>query len=127
MPDNSSASQPASHLDVYAEPYIPLALKQVNGAPAHRVACRPAPWINFDAYVAAFAGAFFNARAAPTLVLSPPIDEPATLEQHNYDQFFRAALQREIDAQLKDCERYALYQVPLWQNVIHSLGPFRVP
>ena len=126
MPDNSSASQPASHLDVYAEPYIPLALKQVNGAPAHRVACRPAPWINFDAYVAAFAGAFFNARAATTLVLSPPIDEPATLEQH-YDQFFRAALQREIDAQLKDCERYALYQVPLWQNVIHSLGPFRVP
>ncbi|CAK1357377.1 putative helicase Mov10l1 [Cercospora beticola] len=116
MPDNSSASQPASHLDVYAEPYIPLALKQVNEAPAHRVACRPAPWINFDAYVAAFAGPFFNARPAPTLVLSPPIDEPATLEQHNYDQFFRAALQREIDAQLKDCERYALYQVPLWQN-----------
>ncbi|KAM3425504.1 hypothetical protein BST61_g7451 [Cercospora zeina] len=28
----------ASHLDVYAELYIPLALKLVNEAPAHRIA-----------------------------------------------------------------------------------------
>lgn len=57
-------------LDVYAEPYIPLTLKQVNTAPARQIACLPAPWIDFDSYVTAFAGSFLNARPYPHVM--PP-------------------------------------------------------
>ncbi|KAF2215572.1 hypothetical protein CERZMDRAFT_65060 [Cercospora zeae-maydis SCOH1-5] len=116
MPDTSDTPQATSHLDVYAEPYVPLSLKLLNKAPAHRIACKPAARIDFDAYVNAFAGAFLEDAPARPLLFSPHLDDNESLDQHNYGKFFKSALQRETDAQQEDYVRYSLYHVPLWQN-----------
>ena len=113
-------------LDVYAEPYIPLILKQVNTAPARQVACLPAPWIDFDTYVAAFAGNFLTARPRPTLALvllqasaaATALDDKAIeLDELRYGHFFSALLAVEILALQNECQKHNLYRVPLLQAV----------
>lgn len=112
-------------LDVYAEPYLPLILKQVNTAPAHEIACQPPPWTDFDAYVTAFAGSFLKARLRPFVaralwsasVATTAIDNGSiALDQKRYANFFSAVLEVEISALEKECEKHNLYRVPLSQS-----------
>lgn len=105
-------------LDVYAEPYIPLILKQVNSAPAHFYSSQEPPWINFDSYVLDFAGRFLTARPRPSIAISPPQDTgPLALNADTYSPFFSAALDLEISALRNECEQRNLYQVGLFQLV----------
>jgi hypothetical protein len=114
-------------LDVYAAPYIPLILKQVNTAPAHHIACQFPPWTDFDAYVAAFAGSFLAARPRPSLAIPAPgrtstspngrRDGLDVLAEKSYAAFFSVALEAEILALQSECEKSNLYQVPLSQQV----------
>ena len=46
-------------LDVYAQPFIPQALRNVNEAPANVIPCTAVRWIDFAAYVSTFAGSEF--------------------------------------------------------------------
>lgn len=107
-----------NELDVYAEPYIPLILKQVNSAPAHFYSSQEPPWINFDSYVLDFAGRFLTARPRPSIAISPPQDTgPLALNANTYSPFFSAALDLEISALQNECEQRNLYQVGLFQMV----------
>ena len=110
-------------LDVYARPFIPQTLKDVNLAPANKVPSTPARWVDFSAYVQTFAGSNFL-TAGPSLSQSRPsrqlphedCADPSSLRLENYKDYFELALELETDAQLQECEDHALFKVPITKN-----------
>lgn len=124
---------------------MPQALKAINENPAVIFASTPARWIDFQAYVVAFAGtSFLSARSGTVEPLQrlephpdrqriakngrPPatsnnhtpgsstsLDETKALSQHNYERFFTEALNIEQDALWSESEDHALYQVHILQ------------
>lgn len=129
--------------DVYARPFVPQGLQNVNEAPANIVSCEGVRWIDFSAYVQTFAGSsFLTANSAPTQpknevngigiaernsptskgqiassTSSDLADEEASstriLSARNYHAYFRDALKQEAVALTKECSDHALYQVPI--------------
>lgn len=105
-------------LDVYARPYVPLELRQLNNAPTTLLECTPAPWIDFASYLRTFAGSDFIAAASnftpPAPVEAPAAaDDSATISEDNYAATLKGALQREALAQQEECDGFALYAVQL--------------
>lgn len=112
-------SSPETRLDVYAAPYIPLALKQVNEAPSTPVFCKPVPFASTTAYIRSFAGASLLPAAEapqnsrPTSTIIPIVAE---LTEATYVWYFQSAVAQEATALELECARHALYQVPLSQT-----------
>lgn len=65
----SSSPAETHQFDVYARPFVPQALKNVNEAPANVVSCQPVKWIDFDRYTSTFAGTDFFEASGPQLQL----------------------------------------------------------
>lgn len=63
--------------DVYARPFVPQALKDVNEAPANVITCTPARWIDCNRYTSTFAGTDFFDAAGPQLSLDSSIPSGA--------------------------------------------------
>lgn len=127
----------SAKFDVYARPFVPQALRLINEVPVNTVSCAPAPWIDFDAYVRAFAGSAFlsadtfcrhNHQQFPDL--SGKVESgtntqkdssgngtvPAKLDflhPQNYQDFFAFALKLEYDGLCKEYEDHALFKWPL--------------
>ncbi|SMR43828.1 unnamed protein product [Zymoseptoria tritici ST99CH_3D1] len=104
-------------LDVYAAPYVPNVLKQINEASAQIVPCAPSPWIDYTRYVQSFSGnIFLSAPAYPdALSAELPFPKPfdGKLEISTYMDYFSAVITTEVHALQKECEEYNMYQVPL--------------
>jgi len=106
-------------LDVYASPYVPLALKSFNQRSAAIVRSHTARGVDYQAYVRSFAGT--------DILASPPETHPhltatthdqngsqtKTVSPQNYAYHFRDALACEAEALQHECDEYSLYQVPL--------------
>lgn len=114
--------------DVYARPFVPQALKNVNEAPANIVPCAQVRWINLDRYTTTFAGTDFQDATEPQLQPGMSVSDraadghaPSPTEQDNsntpflrptiYHEHFRSALVEEAACQQSECEDHALYHV----------------
>nr|POF01245.1 isoform 2 of rna helicase mov10l1 [Quercus suber] len=122
----------AAGFDVYAPPFVPRALRDINQVPAAIVPSTPVRQIDFPGYVSTFAGsAVLQADAhltEPRRDDSRPAhgrettqgdggygdgDEVDALTIDNYFASFEDALRHEAEAQEDDCERHALFKHPL--------------
>lgn len=104
-------------LDVYATPFVPEYLKDVNRVPATIIPSQAARWIDFQAYVQTFAG---------NDCLPQPLDTDGATEdtrkgsialnelcEINYQDYFLNLLDAELAALQVECDSHALYSVPL--------------
>jgi hypothetical protein len=128
LPQSSSSSYltMSAAMDVYAPPYVPLAFRKVNDAPAHVVPCLPAPWINYDAYVRTFAGTAFLAsqtqpRRIPGADPQPSTADTQSLDQDTYLPYFRETLSKETLAREQEVRNQAVFQTSLVPTVSSSL------
>ncbi|KAK5168108.1 uncharacterized protein LTR77_006676 [Saxophila tyrrhenica] len=135
----------SSTLDVYARPFVPQRLRQVNLDPANVIWSAPPQSINYHDYVRTFAGSSFIHHQSPSLFghdapeanldtnyASPnPQNEstgardlfPQSLGSRSYHQHFHAALLYEGQSLQKECDDHALYRVPIvWDS--HDSRPF---
>ena len=129
--------------DVYARPFVPQALKNVNEAPTNIISCTQVPWVNFEKYTATFAGTDFFHATGPVLrpkeLVASGNDDgilngdeakagdsdhsteellqnemvATSLVPNNYHQHFREALVTEAARQQSQCEDHALFRAAI--------------
>lgn len=104
-------------LDVYATPFVPQYLKDVNRVPAITIPSQAARWINFEAYVQTFAGNDFLPRSshgdgAPRQARKEGIALNELCEI-NYQDYFLNLLDAELASLRAECDSHALYSVPV--------------
>lgn len=114
-------------LDVYAKPFVPQSLKDVNEAPANIVPCAPIRWIGFKSYIQSFAGSdmltalprssdhWQDTRLPPHVTpgVTAENDVEVVLNPSNYGKSLHDALHHEAAALQEECEDHALYRVTL--------------
>ena len=117
--------------NVYAQPYIPLALSAINLSPATIIVSEPIASIDFPCYISSFAGRQYLMPHAPLEVLTPsnvPNQPSVPLESKNYVTFFKEALASELEAEAATTSSYNLYQVRLERkNPQEQLYQLQVP
>ncbi|MCJ1437606.1 hypothetical protein MMC27_006993 [Xylographa pallens] len=117
--------------NVYAQPYIPLALSAINLSHATVVLSAPIPSIDFHDYVSSFAGKRYLMPHTPLATLTPsnlPSQPTLLLDPKIYESFFIRALTSELEAEAVTTNSYNLYQVPLHhKNPLDQMYELRVP
>ncbi|KAF2247814.1 P-loop containing nucleoside triphosphate hydrolase protein [Trematosphaeria pertusa] len=106
----------AKEYNVYAAPYIPVHLRQINRAPAHDFNTPALHQIDYSTYVTTFAGQSF--RPEPLDVPAQPsrrhaARSPLPLSADWYLNYFTPLWSLEMSAKEQEHERFALYQVAL--------------
>ncbi|MCJ1403009.1 hypothetical protein MMC11_006231 [Xylographa trunciseda] len=130
-------SQPTKNIsqawkaNVYAQPYIPLALSAINLSHATIVPSAPLSSIDFHDYVSSFAGRRYLMPHIPLEILNPanlPSQPALLLDTRIYESFFVRALTSELEAEATTTSSYNLYQVPLQhKNPQEPIYELRVP
>jgi helicase MOV-10 len=120
-------------LDVYARPFVPKSLEQVNLVPAQIVPSVPPPGFDYATYIQSFAGADFLSSATSTAGLeatstTPPSftlpvanghqahiesneKELSILHPRNYGSYFEVVLHKENRALRREYSDHSLYRV----------------
>jgi len=102
--------------DVYAEPFIPAALRAVNEEPANVVKTESKHRIDSVAYLATYLGSGFISK--PTNIQNHHENQkiPSTgdvLTENSYLQHFQSLLKIESAAKQEENKKYSLYQIPV--------------
>lgn len=111
----AQASGPASwKADVYSRDFIPRAFTAVNDSPATPIPPPSCMEVDFEAYVAAFAGSAFlkplPKPLRPHYDTSKPVTDLLKLSAaSSYHSFWANCLALEIDAYAMELDEYALY------------------
>ncbi|MCJ1293753.1 hypothetical protein MMC34_005308 [Xylographa carneopallida] len=117
--------------NVYAQPYIPLALSSINLSHATVIPSTQISSIDFHNYISNFAGKRYLIPHKPLEVLSPsnlPSQPTLLLDPKIYESFFIRALSSELEAEAMTTTSYNLYQVPLQhKNPQDQMYELRVP
>ena len=117
--------------NVYAQPYIPLALSAINLSHATVIHSAPIPSIDFHDYVSSFAGKRYLMPHTPLATLTPsnfPSQPTLLLDSKIYKPFFIRALTSELEAEAVTTNSYNLYQVRLYhKNPQDQMYELRVP
>ncbi|MCJ1385570.1 hypothetical protein MMC17_008693 [Xylographa soralifera] len=117
--------------NVYAQPYIPLALSAINLSHATVVPSTPIPSIDFHDYVSSFAGTRYLTPHTPLETLTStnlPSQPTLLLDTRIYESFFIQALTSELEAEAVTTNSYNLYQVPLQhKNPQDQMYELRLP
>lgn len=125
--------------DVYARPFVPQILRDINVAPANLVSSTAPRTIDYDAYSRRFAGLdmlpdqpaqqMFSTEAAK--VTSPPWlaptsqqadthgedkTQPGPLTSISYAEYFYTALRRECGGLERECEDQAIFQTSIGRH-----------
>jgi len=141
-PSLSSSSTPiptppfendSSDFDVYARPYIPEALRNINTLPAHQIVAKTLQRIGYARYSSSFAGSSFiseplTAKVWPMSVHTE-IDRmfPDQLTVKNYATYWSSALGAEIAARKEANDNLALFNVPIEYDLQRNVLSLPVP
>lgn len=103
--------------DVYASPFVPLVLKNINTEEAHVITTPTWHSIDYQGYTNTFAGTSFvpdRPRKAFEAALKRTITNDPLLTERTYLQHFQKLMDIEYRAKKLEYDANALYQVPLY-------------
>lgn len=123
----------SSDLDVYARPYIPEALRNINKLPAHQIVAKTLQRIDYARYTSSFAGNSFVSEPLPAKVW-PMLDctridnmFPDQLTVQNYATYWNSAIGAEIAARKETNDNIALFNVPIEYDLQRNVLSLTVP
>ncbi|MCJ1393017.1 hypothetical protein MMC18_005889 [Xylographa bjoerkii] len=117
--------------NVYAQPYIPMAVSAINLSHATVIPSAPVSSIDFHDYVSSFAGRRYLMPHTPLETLVPsnlPSQPTLLLDARIYESFFIRALTAELEAEATTTNTYNLYRTRLQRkNLQEQIYELRVP